>query len=60
MVKIMKKLISEEKGGISENAAWIVLILIIVIGVVTALAPKIKNAQDTAGTQLDSAAGFSY
>lgn len=60
MKKLLRRLVFEEKGGISENTAWIVLILIIAIGVVTALAPRIKNAETTAGTQLDNASGFTY
>ena len=50
----------EERGGIAENAAWIVLVLIIVVGVVAGLNPNIKAAQTNANSKLDNARTFTY
>ena len=59
-MKVLMKFLQEEKGGIAENAAWIVLVLIIVVGVVAGLNPNIKNAQTGANSKLDSARTFTY
>ena len=57
-MKIFKKFLQEERGGIAENAAWI--LLIIVVGVVAGLSPNIKNAQTNANSKLDNARTFTY
>lgn len=60
MKNLVKAFLKEEKGGIAENTALVVMILIIVVGVVTAISAKIKSTQEGAGAKLDSASGFSY
>lgn len=60
MKNLLKAFVMEEKGGIAENTALVVMVLIIVVGVVTAISAKVKSTQSGAGTKLDSASGFSY
>ncbi|MTI80038.1 MAG: hypothetical protein FH758_03995 [Firmicutes bacterium] len=60
MFKFIKGFWKEEKGGVAENAALIVMILIIVVGLITFLGGKVKSTGNEAGSKLDEATNFSY
>lgn len=60
MKNTFRAFMQEEKGGIAENTALVVMILVIVVGVVTAISAKVKNTSSAAGPRLDSASNFSF
>ncbi|ACV63290.1 hypothetical protein Dtox_2483 [Desulfofarcimen acetoxidans DSM 771] len=60
MRKRIKAFLREEKGGIAENTAIVVMILIIVVGVVAAVSVSVKGAQTQASSKLTSAQSSTY